>query len=393
MAKFDFNTSRYARLWGKSESDARLLTTVVNDENIIGVNTSWYLTQGSIDPSFTPVDSNGLATFTVRERALKAAPMADLRAPLGDAIQADAEGVNMYSASIPDFTTRKFVDTAMSLADKQKRYEAVGNDEEIMKQWVKDITWLRASMDGTMNWLTAQLMTKGFINYTKIGRGVYSPIHKADIPADNFCKAGEKVWTDPQATIITYMQEIEDKYRQKWGWSGAMKWQMTKNFFLRVFMKNQEVLDKVNEFRTLQDLVSVSFSSLNQDIFNNAWEQIRLAFGLSRIEMVEEKEFNSNHEGESFVHGWDDKYVVLRPEGDAVRFMRKQILDETYAPYLNDSTQRSLTSFNGGLGTLVNTVTPNGLYKQWETVVWFSCVPALVEFTKHVIVDTSSANG
>ena len=129
MAKFDFNTSRYARLWGKSESDARLLATVVNDENIIGVNTSWYLTQGSIDPSFTPVDSNGLATFTVRERALKAAPMADLRAPLGDAIQADAEGVNMYSASIPDFTTRKFVDTAMSLADKQKRYEAVGNDE------------------------------------------------------------------------------------------------------------------------------------------------------------------------------------------------------------------------------------------------------------------------
>ena len=391
MAKFDFNTSRYARLWGKSESDARLLTTVVNDEKIIGVNTSWYLTQGSIDPSFTPVDSNGLATFTVRERAWKAAPMADLRAPLGDAIQADAEGVNMYSASIPDFTTRKFVDTAMSLADKQKRYEAVGNDEEIMKQWVLQLQKLRESMDSTLTWMTAKLMTTGKIVYTGIGKGIFAPIHKADIPAENFCKAGEKAWTDPNAKIITYMQNIEARYKQAWGWNGAMKWQMTKNFFLNTFIKNQEVLDKVNEFRTLNDLISVSFNTLNLDIFNNVWNQIRTAYGISPIELVEEKEYNETEQSSDFVQGWEDKYVVLRPTGDAVRFMRKQILDQTYKKYLNTAITRNFAPLAGGLGTVVNTTVPNGLYNEWQTTIMFSCVPALIEFTKHVIVDVSKA--
>lgn len=391
MAKYDFNTSRYAHLFGTKQADQRLLDTIVNDEDIIGVNNSWYLTQGSVDPVMTPVDSTGLATFTIKERRLSAAPLANLRAPLGDTTTMDAEGINAYSATIPDFITPKIVERAMSRAEKEDRFAMYGNDSDIMKQWVKDVVTLRNSMDSTMTWMTAQLMTKGKINYT-MGQGIFAPVHKADIPTANFCKAGAKVWTDPEAKLISYMQEIEDKYRQLWSWGGAMKWQMTKKMFVNVFMKNAEVLEKVNEFRNLRDLVSVTFNTINIDVFDNAWEQIRLAYGLSPIEIVEEKELNSTREGDTTVQGWEDKYVVLRPAGDAVRFMRKQILDETYARYLNNSVQRNFAPINNGLGTIVNTTVPNGMYNEWHTTVLFSAVPALVEFTHHIIVDTSTAN-
>ena len=391
MAKYDFSTSRYAHLFGTKQADQRLLDTIVNDEDIVGVNNSWYLTQGSVDPVMTPVDSTGLATFTVKERRLSAAPLANLRAPLGDTTTMDAEGINAYSATIPDFITPKIVERAMSRAEKEARFAMYGNDTDIMAQWVQDVSKLRDSMDSTMTWMTAQLMTKGKINYT-MGQGIFAPVHKADIPAANFCKAGPKVWTAPDAKLISYMQEIEDKYRQKWGWYGAMKWQMTKKMFVNVFMKNAEVLEKVNDFRNLRDLVSVTFNTINIDVFNNAWEQIRLAYGLSPIEIIEEKELNSTREGDTTVQGWEDKYVVLRPAGDAVRFMRKQILDETYARYLNNSVQRNFAPINNGLGTIVNTTVPNGMYNEWHTTILFSAVPALVEFSHHIIVDTSTAN-
>lgn len=398
MPKFDFNSSRYARLFSPKQLDRRLLATIINDEELIGVNNSWYLTQGSVDSSYTPVDSEGYATFTVRERKLKAAPMASLRAPLADTTQMDNGGVSFYSATIPDFITPKIVETAMSREDKEKRFAQYGNDTEIMRQWISDASDLRASMDATMNWMTAKLMTTGKIVYGKVGDvridGIFTPVHKADIPTANFRKAGSVVWTDPNAKIITEMQTIEGDYRDKWGFDGAMKWQMTKKFFLNVFIKNKEVIDKVNEYRTLLKLFTVSFNNINADLFNETWEDIRRAYGLSRIEIVEEKEFIKNAvTGETTsVNGWADNIVVLRPDGDAVKFMRKQVLDETYAKYLNNSVERNFSPINNGLGTLVNTTVPNGMYKEWQTVVMFSAVPALVEFTKHVIVDTANAN-
>ena len=65
MAKVDFNVSNYARLFGKTQYDRKVLTDIVNDEELMGINESWYLTQGSIDQSFTPADAHGMATFTV----------------------------------------------------------------------------------------------------------------------------------------------------------------------------------------------------------------------------------------------------------------------------------------------------------------------------------------
>lgn len=398
MPKADFNNSNAVRMFGNSTYSRQLLTSIVNNEKVVGVNPAWFLTQGSINPTLTPMDEHGLATFTVYERSLDADPLASLRAPLGDAETMDFAGVNSYAASIPDFNTRKFVISAPMRKDWERSFAMLGSDAAILKEmWGPNVQRQIRQMQSTMNWMTAQLMTTGKIVYGKIGSdrvgGIYSPIHKADIPAANFVKAGSVAWTDPSAKIITCMQTIEGNFRERTAYDGAMVWQFTKKFFLNVFIKNAEVLEKVNEFRNLQDLISVTFNNINTDVFNNAWENVRAAYGLSRIEIVEEKEFVENKEtGEmKAVNGWADNIAVLRPAGDAVRFMRKGILDEEYADMLNSATQRNFAPIYNGLGTLVNSTVAEGIYNSWQTVVLFSAVPALVEFTHHVIVDTSQA--
>ena len=393
--KYDFSVSNYAQLWGTRGNGKKLLASLVEDKELIGLNESWYLTQGSIDPSYTPSDDKGLATFTVMERELTASQMANLRAPLADTNTMDATGFNSYSASIPDFSTPKIVETAMMREQKERIFEQMeGNDAVIMKtQYIPNVQKLLQSMNFTMNWMTGKLMTTGKIIYDK-GQGIFAPVHKADIPVENFVNAGTTAWTDPSAKIITEMQRIEGEFRSRWGYNGGMQWQMTRNFFLNCFIKNNEVLEKVNEFRALNDLIAVSFNNINTDVFNNAWANVRTAYGLSPIVLVEEKEYDRNKEtGEmAAIQGWDDKFVVLRPTGDAVTFMRKEILDTTYAKYLNKSTSRNFAPINNGLGTLVNTTVPSGLYNEWHTQIMFSCVPALVEFTKHIIVDVTKTN-
>lgn len=399
MPKFDFTTSNAYRMFDTKPTSRQILASIVKNDKVIGENPTWFLTQGNINPVMTPTDEKGLATFTVEERVLDAEPMAALRAPLGDAGEMDAGGLNAYSATIPDFITRKFVISAPGRKAWEDSFARLGNDAEILKEmWGPNVTRQMKQMYSTMNWMTAQLMTTGKIIYGKVGStrvdGIFAPLHKAEIPAENFRKAGAVVWTDPNAKIITEMQTIEGDFRSAWDFDGAMKWQMTKKFFLNVFIKNKEVLDKVNEFRNLNDLVSVTFNNINTDVFSNAWENVRNAYGLSPIELVEEKEFVENKAtGETTaVQGWADNIVVLRPAGDAVKFMRKELLDNTYAKYLNNTVKRNFAPIGNGLGTIVNTTVPSGIYEEWQTVIMFSTVPALVEFTKHVIVDTATAN-
>ena len=111
MGKLDFNNSRYAKFFADKENQ-RFLQTFLDKKDIFFVNYGWYKTQGHNAPNPTPTDAAGLATFTVKARKLEAAPMMDLRAPLGDSNQMDQNGLEFYSATIPDFIAPGYVETA-----------------------------------------------------------------------------------------------------------------------------------------------------------------------------------------------------------------------------------------------------------------------------------------
>ena len=80
MPKFDFNNSRKARFFSDPEN-TRYLQKFIDEKDIFHVNYGWYLTQGKIATDLTPTNHKGVATFTVEQRALRAATLANLRFP------------------------------------------------------------------------------------------------------------------------------------------------------------------------------------------------------------------------------------------------------------------------------------------------------------------------
>ena len=112
MAKFDFNNSRYAKFFS-DKTNQNFLQSFINMEGLLYTNYGWYKTQGVKASIPTPTAGNGTATFSVKGRDMKAAPLMDLRAPLGDSNQMDKEGIYWYTASIPDLIAPGFVETAM----------------------------------------------------------------------------------------------------------------------------------------------------------------------------------------------------------------------------------------------------------------------------------------
>ena len=391
MAKFDFNNSRYAKFFS-DKTNQNFLQSFINMEGLLYTNYGWYKTQGVKASIPTPTAGNGTATFSVKGRDMKAAPLMDLRAPLGDSNQMDKEGIYWYTASIPDLVAPGFVETAMEREAKERQFELFGNDADLVAAWVHTLQSQIDSADVTMNYMTAQLMSTGKIDYRKIGRGIQIPLHKADIPEENFTTAGTKVWTAPDCKILSQMAAKEKMYREKWGYQGAMVWQVTRKMFYEVLLPCSEAKELVDNYKKnpLAYIASTETAPTTQDLFVRAFRDYP---GVSPIEIVEERERNLTNTGDTFVQGWNDKIAVLRPAGYACEFQYTNSLDrQMFEKYGSSVISKVWALANDGLCTVVNTTTNNGLYKEWHTDVMMSACPALVTFRNHVIVDTSVAD-
>ena len=305
MAKFDFNNSRYAKFFS-DKTNQNFLQSFINMEGLLYTNYGWYKTQGIKSATATPTAPNGTATFSVKGRDMKAAPLMDLRAPLGDSNQMDKEGAYWYTASIADFIAPGFVETAMEREAKEKQFELFGNDADLVAAWVHTLQSQIDSADATMNYMTAQLMSTGKIDYRNIGRGIQIPLHKADIPEENFTTAGTKVWTAPECKILSQMAAKEKLYREKWGYQGAMVWQVTRKMFYEVLLPNSEAKELVDNYKKnpLAYIASTETAPTTQDLFVRAFRDYP---GVSPIEIVEERERNLTNTGDIFVQGWNDK--------------------------------------------------------------------------------------
>lgn len=391
MPKFDFNNSRYAKFFA-DKTNQRFLQSFINTEGLLYTNYGWYKTQGVKAGAPTPTAPNGIATFSVKGRDLKAAPLMDLRAPLGDSNQMDKDGIHWYTASIPDFIAPGFVETAMEREAKEKQFELFGNDADLVAAWVHTLQSQLDSADATMNFMTAQLMSKGSIDYRNIARGIQIPLHKADIPEDNFTKAGTKVWTAADCKILSQMAAKEKKYREKWGYEGVMVWQVTRKMFYEVMLQNAEVKELIESYKKnpLAYIATTTTAPTTRELFLAAFRDYP---GVSPIEIVEERERNLTNTGDTFVQGWDDKIAVLRPAGYACEFEYTNNLDkQMFDKYGSSVITKIFAQANDGLCTVVNTTTNNGMYKEWHTDVMMSACPALKTFRNHVIVDTSTAD-
>lgn len=395
MAKYDFSTSRYAKFFG-SKDNVNHLRNFINSEGILGTNYGWWKTQGKKASAPTSINPDGTAVFQIGCRSLEAAPLMDMRAPLADSLQDESKGVEFYSATIPHFITRGTVENAMEREYKERMYaEFGGDDAEIVLDYAKTLQKKVDSVDATLTYMTAKLMTTGKIDYRGIAAGIQAAIHDAKVPLENFSKAGvgdttDKVWTAKDCKILNQMAAIERKYRDKWGTSAEFKWKMSKKMYNEVFLQNAQVKEFIAEYRKLNYIATPDGIRTTDSMFKAASVDLE-GLGISPIEIVEEKERNKTLTTDTFIKGWDDNVVVFCPAGDVTEIEWCVPSDQKmFEKYGANSIAKVFARANDGLSTIVNTTLSNGQFREWHTDCFASAVPALNEFLYHVIVDTTT---
>lgn len=384
--KFDFNNSTYAKIWDSIEG-RQITQMILNDPDLIRTNIGFAYQKFNIDPEITPTNTDGTATFISRQRKLKMGTLAHMRAPLGDTVYRKDVNAKYYTGVIPDFTTDGFMETAMEREDKERRFiREFGNDAFLISQYAENLQTLIDSADMTLSYLAAQLLSKGFMVYDQ-GEGAQGNLYKADIPAENFVKAGEKAWTDPDCMLIDQMVQIEKDFEDLWGASYSMQWEITYDMFHKVLLKNKQVIDLVKSYRFFNNQPITDNMQVTESMFRAAIAEVE---GLSPIVIIEEKQKDVNN---GIVHGWKDGVAVYRPVGYAGMIRRTENLDSyLYQKHGNNLISQSFATTGNGLYTVANLTVPNGRMKEWQTQLMFQAIPSLDEFLYHVIVDTTSAN-
>lgn len=389
MSKFDFNNSRYAAFFNSGEGQ-QILQNFIDRSQMLRINYNWWRTQFSVSPTAIPTDASGKATFTVMAEKVKPANMLDWRAPLGNSHPYSKEGFSFYSASIPDFISDTIAETAMERQYKEDEFAQFGNDANIIRAWSKDVQRLIDAKDQTINFMGAMLQSTGKIIYDA-GRGLTGPMQKAEIPEENFVKAGAKIWSAPDCKIFTQMVQIEKEFRDRTGFEDPMKWLIPYDMYQNIFLPNAEVKEWVNYLRNLGTSSPQSAPEITV-ILDEMFQQAVAAYpGLSPIEIVVEKEHDTKWGETKIVHGWDPKVAVLRPTGDAGVIQHTNILDSKLADkFGNNVISAAFGAIGDGFSTLANFTMANGQFKSWETKLMTSATPSLNEFPHHIIVDTTA---
>lgn len=389
MAKFDIQNSRYAKIF--ENKDIRWLQTLLDTQDLITTNYTWYKSVGRKATLPAALNADGTAMFMVKARKLTAAPLMHLRAPLGDAPVADKDGLAFYAGSVPNFITDGFVETAPERDVRAKLYAEFGNDTDLIASWADEAQKRVDGVDATLTYMTASLMSTGKIDYSDKGAGAHALLQKAEIPSDNFIGAGDEVWTSSTCLLLNQMQQIEQDYRDKFGYQGQLTWYVPRDMFYNVVLQNDQVKELVNSYKSnpLAYIAHVDGQSPMETEFRHAITDFP---GISHIEVVTEKVRNKNGITDELINGWDQNIAVLRPAGDAVEFQWTTNFDkEIFEKYGSSAIQKVWASTNDGLGTLVNTTLNNGLLKEWHTDMMLTSCPALLDFTYHYIIDTTTA--
>lgn len=381
MANFDFNNSNYALFW----QYGNILKTYIDETPYLRTNFGFWQTQFSVDPTPTPTDDKGLASFAIQSVKREPAPMADMRAPLARGKALDWEGLHVYNASIPHFIAPSIHEQAFERAAKARVFEQYGNDEQIIEQWTAKVQGQMDSLNQTLSNMAAQVLSTGKINYN-FGRAIQGMVYDAAIPKENIIKAGDKVWTDDDCPLLDQMAEIEDKFRSDNGYENLpMKWQIPYKMFHDTFLKNAQVKQFIKDYRTNNDMATTAGYVVTEDIFRTVvasqYPQI------SPIEVIVEKQ--KDYTGS--VSGWKESVAVLRPTGYAGVIKHTEAIDRfMYENFGSTSVSKVFTKANG-VFTLINTSLNNGDFKEWHTDMIMDAVPALDEVPYHLIVDTSQA--
>lgn len=380
-----FANSTYNKIWDSNEG-RQIVTQILNDPDLIRANHTFWTQKFRIDPQITPTNAEGEAIFKSTMRQLESGVLMDMRAPLGDSVPEDKKGLAYYSGVIPEFISKGTVEKATERAYKEDLFAQFG-DAALIAAYATDV--LQSKLDSanqTLSHMSAQLLSTGKIVYNQ-GVGIQGNVLKADIPAENFLKAGAKVWSDTSARLLDQIVKMVEDIREAQGLELQFQLEITRKQFLEAFMKNEQVIEWVRYLNVINNTPLPERAVMTEDLVKNALARFE---GLPPIVIVEEKQKDTEN---GIVHGWKEGVAVLRPLGYAGFIRRTTIKDvELFTKYGNNVNSYSFAGALNGLAQIANSVIVNGNFKEWHTHVIMAAVPSLDEFLYHYIIDTTTAN-
>lgn len=379
-----FELSVYNKIW----EDKDVVTTILNDPELIRSNHTFWRQDFTVDSMVTPTNAEGEAVFTSRMRKLDHGFLMDMRAPLGDSIPEDVKGMAAYQGTIQEFISKGSVETAEMREYKKRHFEQIG-DAELVRRFAQDVLQPRIdSANQTLSNMAAQLISTGKIIYNH-GVGIHAPILKAEIPTENFMTAGEKVWSDPECKILDQMALIEEKVKDETGLNIAWQWKITRKMFNAYFMNNNQVKEWVRYLGVVNNTPLPEGLVLTEDMITRAIPQH--SSGLAPIVIVDEKQHDYV---KGTVNGWKDGVAVFCPAGYLGVIKRTTIADvRLFSPeYTNPANSYSFASALDGCAFVRNSTIVNGNLKEWHSDLVLAATPVLDEFLYHYIIDTTSAD-
>lgn len=381
--KFEF--SKYNKIWDSNEG-RQIVEQILQNPDLIRANHTFWQTKFRIDPQITPTNQEGEAVFISKMRELESGFLMDMRAPLGDSVPEDKKGIKYYSGVIPEFISKGTVEKATERDYKNRLFEQFG-DATLLAQYAVDVLQPKIdSANQTLSYMSAQLLSTGKINYNQ-GVGLQGNVLKAEVPEENFIKAGEKVWSDPSARLLDQIRKIYADFQEKHGINVAMQLEIPRAMWLEYFLKNEQVIEWVRYTNAINNVALPETLVLTEDMVSAALAKFE---GLPQIVIVEEKQKDVYN---GIVNGWKENVAVLRPVGYA-GYIRHTTTEDVrlFSQYGNSVNTYSFASALNGLATVANSVIVNGNFKEWHTHLILPAVPSLDEFLYHVIIDTATAD-
>lgn len=391
--KYDANQSLYLnKLWNSVEGRS-ILTYTIRELAEEAIAPTYFPTAFTINPNPVPTDASGKASFTVTAKSPEHSTMADLIAPLGEGRPAEEGQEQSYSGSIADFLAPTWSETTPERKYKQDLFAELGDDAPLLQGFATDVLAPRIkSLYMSLDFMALRAETTGRVFYDK-GAGNKAAIYKADIPAENFHKAGAKAWTDPDCRLLDQMVKIEQEYVDLWGVNFSRQWKVTKDMFKNVIMKNAQVIDTIKMNWLLDKGIatdstsSVSNFVITEENFNKY--VVAAIDGLSPIRVIDAKQMDNGQ----VVDPWEPGIAVLCPAGMAGEILRTNLLEtQMYdKDMLNNAVSINWSTTANGLITVFNYVQPSGLFKTFYSKCRMSAVPVLQDWLFRVLVQTTEA--
>ena len=347
--KYNFDNSRFARLWTESAYLRKFIIDLFPTLN----NDAWWKTRYAKAANPTMKNADGTRLYSVSSMTKPATSLMDMRTDYSESIQGDGADAKSYTGSIPSFSAESIKEDAFQREYKQKYFEQFGDDGEFLNQLLGTLQSRIASAHSTLSNMGAQLASTGKIS-VDFGRGVkMANIAEAPIPAENFKKAGAKVWTDTTALLLDQMAKIEQDWRMANGYDGALAWHISRNMFYNNVMKNAQVKDWVKQFRQLNDKPYVD-GLITEQLFSEAIGEFP---NLSPIYIENESQQSKTIEGAvTKKQGWKDTNVVLCPAGNFGEIVYSNLAEESlFSAFGANDVTKVFAPMEGGIFSVVNT--------------------------------------